>query len=97
MALSGSEKRELTRRGHALKPQLALVAASIAQPHIEHLRKMFERLDLIKVRLEADERTARHAAASQLAEQVPCEVVQEIGHVVLLWRGAGDAVRAEPV
>lgn len=93
MSLSGAERRELSRRGHALKPQLTLPASAIDLPHVEHLRRMFEKLELIKVRLEADERQSRSAAAAQLAEQVPCEVVQEIGHVVLLWRGAGE--RAE--
>jgi len=85
LSLTGSEKRELSKRGHTLKPQVTLSADEISEGQVAHLRHMFEKLDLIKVRLAAESREARELAAQQLAEQVPCELVQQIGHVVLLY------------
>ncbi len=86
MALSAKEKRALVGASHRLKPAVVLDADGVSASAAEHVRNCFADREMIKVRIHADSGAACDAAAVELAEQVPCEIIKRIGRVVLLYR-----------
>lgn len=86
MALTARQKNELMRTGHNLKPEFVVGAGGVSAAVLEHLRRAFEARELIKVRIDVEDRDEFRAAASSLAAQAPCEIVKLIGRIALLWR-----------
>jgi len=88
MPLSSNERRALAARGQRLRARIVIRAGELSETAVAHVRSAFARADLIKVRISTDDRVACERAAAQLAERIPCELVQRIGRVVLLYRPA---------
>jgi RNA-binding protein YhbY len=86
MTLDAKLRRELIKRGHGLKVEISLSAVEISDAAIEHVRTFLAGRDLGKVRIRADSAVECEAAAADLAQRVPCEVVARVGRVVLLHR-----------
>jgi RNA-binding protein YhbY len=86
MALNAKIRRELIRRGHALKAEFSLSAAEISDAAVEHVQTFLADRELGKIRLRADSAAECEAAAAELARRVPCEVVSRVGRVLLLYR-----------
>ncbi|MBN2448555.1 MAG: YhbY family RNA-binding protein [Phycisphaerae bacterium] len=91
MAISGKLRRELTARSHHLKTMLTVAHDGITDQIVAHVRQSLARHDLIKVRVSATTAAESDAAAAQLAERVPCELVRRVGRVVLLYSPPEDA------
>jgi RNA-binding protein YhbY len=86
MALNPKTRRELIRRGHALKAEFSLRAAEISDAAVEHIRDFLADRELAKIRLRADNAAECDAGAAELASRVPCEVVSRVGRVLLVHR-----------
>lgn len=99
--LSSAQRRELSARGHALKPAMKLAAGAITEAQLAHLRKLLEHHDLLKITVDATTREERGAQVRAIALAAGCVLVQEIGHVALLHRplaqrdDADDAAESE--
>ena len=87
VSLTSRQRRELSARGHKLEARLTLSAepAGLSESVVEHVRRYLAERELIKVRLRTDDRSVCEASARELAERVPCELVQRVGRVVLLY------------
>jgi len=95
MALNAKQRRELSVRGHRLKPAATVSGDAVSDRAVAHVRQLLVEQDLVKIRIHADSRQECERAAAELAAQVPCEVVTRVGRVVLLYRGpGGDEVPA---
>jgi RNA-binding protein len=86
ITLSEKQLRFLRGRAHALKPviqigQHGLTAAVTA----ETVRALTDH-ELIKVRVQAADRSARDGAIAELVEQTGSALVQRIGHVAVLFK-----------
>jgi putative YhbY family RNA-binding protein len=92
LTLSSRQRRELSARGHQLDVTLTVSADKdgVTESVVEHVRKHFNKRELIKVRIRTDDRAACEAAVATLAAWVPCEAVTRIGRVVLLYRPPTD-------
>jgi len=88
MALDARMRRELKKRGHALKVEISFSAENFSDAAVEHVRAFLAARELGKVRIHADSGAECEQAAAELAERVPCEVVSRVGRVVLLHRPA---------
>ena len=89
--LSSAEKRELATRGHHLKANVNVAGGELSEATVEHVRKAFGKKELLKVRISTDDRDECAATARQLAEKLPCELVQVMGRVALLYKaGEGE-------
>lgn len=86
MALTATQRRELAAQGNRIKAAISIAPGELGPSVIEHIRRAFAERELLKVRVATDERTDMAGAAEQLAAAVPCEVVQTVGRVVLLYR-----------
>ena len=91
MLLSSGERRALAARGNRLKANVIVRADELSETTVAHVRTAFGKRDLIKVRISSDDREECARAAEELAERIPCELVQRVGRVALLYRrGAED-------
>lgn len=88
--MDGRTRRELAARGNRLAVQLTLGAGPIPEGAVEQLRSLLDRTDLVKVRVQTDDRAVCAAVIDELAQIAGCEVVQRIGRVALLIRPDGE-------
>ena len=79
-------RRRLVADANKLKACAALSADKMSNGVIDHVRRCFGEQELIKVRIHAADRGECEASANQLAERIPCEVVQRLGRMVTLYR-----------
>jgi RNA-binding protein len=91
MGLSSSKRRALAAKGNRLKAHVIIRAAELSDAAVEHVRQAFDDQELIKVRISTDDRQRCRQAAQELAERIPCELVQRVGRVALLYRPADEA------
>lgn len=90
MAMNSRERRQLAASAHRLKPSATISAGEPHEGVLTHLREALRTHETIKVRIQAADREAFAQTAAQLAERIPCELVQRIGRVVVLHRGAAE-------
>ena len=91
MHLSSGRRRELAAKGNRLKASIIVRADDLSDSAVEHVRQAFGEDELIKVRFSANDRNECIRAADDLAERVPCELVQRVGRVALLYRSQEKA------
>jgi len=84
-------RRILLGRGHKLKAQLTLGRHGLTEAFAAQVRHCFEHTDLLKVRIDIDDRDEAQETAARLAASVPCHLLQRTGRVVLLYRRLPEA------
>jgi len=87
--LNPKERRELAARGHHLKASVTLPTEVVAD-HVRQVRNAFAGGDLVKIRIRGEDRAACERAAAEVADSVPCQIVQRVGRVVLLYQPKRD-------
>lgn len=90
MALSEKQKRYLKKRAHHLKPVVIVGGGGISEGLLAELDSTLEHHELIKVRVNAEDRNGRKALTEQLCDAVDAQLVQSIGHVAVLYRPARE-------
>ncbi len=78
--------KSLLSRSHRLKPMAFVGQAGLTEAVIGQVRRIFKTHDLVKVRVELDDRTEVQSAAEQLAAATDSTLVNRIGKVALLYR-----------
>lgn len=87
--LTGKQKRYLRGLAHDLKPVVHIGKLGLTDPLMESLAEALEHHELIKVKF-VDFKEEKLELAVQIAEQLDCEVVGKIGHLVILFRPARE-------
>jgi RNA-binding protein len=80
------DSRHLRRIGHRLEPVVTVAERGLTPALLEETTRRLADHELIKVRVNVEERTERRAIADALASECNAEIVQRIGKVVLLLR-----------
>lgn len=88
MPLSIAEKKRFRRIGHELKPVVMTGGEGLTEGVTAEVERALEDHELIKVRINGEDREARAAEMATLAAQCKAQVVQVIGKIVLLYRPA---------
>jgi RNA-binding protein len=91
MPLSSRERRALAARGNRLKASVIIRADELSDATVAHVRNAFGEKELLKIRINTDDREECSRVAVELAARVPCELVQRIGRVALLYRSEAQA------
>jgi RNA-binding protein len=86
MALPEKQRRRLRQLGHALKPVVIVGGQGLRDAVIAEIDGALAHHELIKVRVNAGERTARDAMIGSICDACGAELVQRVGHVALLFR-----------
>lgn len=87
--LNGDERRRLAALGNKLTARLVLSPPADAGA-IEHVRRAFGRGELLKVRVNSEDGAECDELGDVLAREIPCEVVNRRGRVLLLFRPEAD-------
>lgn len=90
MALSASQRRYLRSLAHDLSPVILLGAKGATDAVVKELDLALTHHELVKVKLSGGDKDERQAQIRFLAEGTGAENVQEIGHIVVLFRRNTD-------
>lgn len=86
MALNDEQRRHLRRLGHQLKPVVRTGNAGLSEAVMNEIELGLAHHELMKVKLIAEDRDEKQAYIDRIRSETGAEVVQSIGHVVLLYR-----------
>lgn len=84
--MDNSFKRALKAKAHHLKPVILLGAKGLTEAVIAETNIALLAHELIKVKINGAEKEDRIEMAHELSEQLQAELVQMIGHTVILYR-----------
>ena len=90
MALSPSQRRYLRSLAPDLSPVILLGAKGATDAVVKELDLALTHHELVKVKLSGGDKEERQAQIQFLTEGTGAESVQEIGHIVVLFRRNTD-------
>jgi len=84
--LSDAQRRFLRGRAHALKPVIQIGNAGLTEGVALETERALHDHELIKVRARVADRATRDELLAQLAARTGSTLVQQIGHMAVLYR-----------
>ena len=87
MPVSPERKKQFRTIGHSLNPIVTVAGNGLSDGVLNELNRALDDHELIKVKLAIPEREDRKEMVAELAALPNVELIQEIGKVVLLYRG----------
>ncbi|BCX82956.1 RNA-binding protein [Methylomarinovum caldicuralii] len=84
--LDKKQKRHLKARAHPLKPVVITGQLGLTEAVLAEIDRALTAHELIKVRINAEDRQARREMAQQICDRLDAELVQILGHVATLYR-----------
>ncbi|AHX13688.1 RNA-binding protein [Dyella jiangningensis] len=90
MALSPSQRRYLRSLAHDLHPVILLGAKGATDAVVKELDLALSHHELVKVKLSGGDKEERQQQIDFLTEGTRSESVQQIGHIVVLFRRNED-------
>lgn len=92
-SLTPAQARFLRGQAHGLKALLQVGGKGLTESLLAELDGALEQHELIKVKVAAEDRQARVATIDELARRSEATLVQQIGHVAVLFRPSRDKRR----
>ena len=92
--LTPAERKEKRGEAHHLDPVVMIGADGLTPAVLKETEAALKAHGLIKVRMLSDDRAAREAALSTLADQLEAAPVQHIGKLLVLWRPVPEKAAA---
>lgn len=86
MPLNNKQNRFLRAQAHSLKPVVLVGSAGLTDNVINEIHQTLDDHELIKVRINADDRDDKKAMVDMIARQTESELVQTIGHIGIFYR-----------
>ena len=93
MAISPSQRRYLRSLAHDLHPVILLGAKGATEAVVKELDLTLSHHELVKVKLSGGDKDERDAQIDTLIKGTGAEEVQQIGHIVVLFRRNEDDPR----
>lgn len=90
MALSPSQRRYLRSLAHDLNPVILLGAKGATEAVLKELDLALSHHELVKVKLSGGDKDERQQQIDFLTDGTGAENVQQIGHIVVLFRRNED-------
>jgi RNA-binding protein len=88
--LAPNQRRFLSAEAHALEPSATSPRSGYSESFASEVARQLGLKELIKVRLEADDRKAFAALAERLALETGAALVKTVGRVAVLYRPAAE-------
>ncbi len=88
MTSSNEDKKHLRRLGHNLKPVVTIAAKGLTDNVSAELERALSDHELIKIKLAVGDRDAKQAVSDEICQKFKAELVQSIGHILLIYRAA---------
>jgi putative YhbY family RNA-binding protein len=84
--LSPTRRRELKARAHALDPVVLIGGAGLSPAVLAEIDRGLKSHQLIKVRVNASDRSGREAILAEICRRTGAQSVQHIGKILILFR-----------
>ena len=91
--LNNQQKRHLKALAHARKPLIIIGANGLTPAVLSAIDDALNHHELIKVKVNAQNRDSRTAMIEQLCTTLATELVQQVGHIATLFRRNPEAPR----
>lgn len=85
---SKAELKRFRSIGHKLKPNVTISSNGLSESVLSELKRALRDHELIKIRVNADDRKDRDETIESVVEQTKSTVIQTIGSVALLYKAA---------
>ena len=95
-ALSQVARKALKARAHHLDPVVLIGDAGLTPAVLREIDQALKRHELIKVRMNGDDRDVRSAAYESICTELRCAPVQHIGKLLVLHRASPDKDQPKP-
>jgi putative YhbY family RNA-binding protein len=86
ITLSPRERAHLKGRAHALEPFVHVGHAGLTDAVIAEIDRALAAHELIKVRIDGEDREARVAIGDDICARTDATAVQRVGKILVLWR-----------
>jgi RNA-binding protein len=90
VSLTSRERAHLKSRAHPLEPIVHVGQGGLSEAVVVELEKALTAHELIKVRINGDDREERHATAEAICAKTGAAAVQQVGKILVLWRPAPE-------
>jgi RNA-binding protein len=84
--LTTRERAHLKARAHALEPVVQAGHAGVTDTLIAEVDRALTAHELIKVKVNSDDRADRVATGDEICERTGAAAVHRVGKVLILWR-----------
>jgi len=91
--LSPTRRRELKARAHALDPVVSIGGAGLSPAVLAEIDRVLKSHELIKVRVNGNDRPEREAILVEICKQTGAQPVQHIGRILVLFRQNRESER----
>jgi RNA-binding protein len=88
MSLTPKQRSFLRGKAHSLDPVVMVGKEGVSKAVLTATDKALEDHELIKVKIPAADQDEFHATVDQLMAETKAEVVQKIGHLLVIYRPA---------
>ena len=88
MTTSSADKKYLRSLGHQLKPVVTVAGNGLTETVLAELDRALGDHELIKVKLAVGDREAKKSTIAEICLQSKAQLIQSIGHMILLFRKA---------
>lgn len=88
--LDSKERKRLKGLAHHLDPVVQIGRKELTEEVIAEAERAITSHELIKVRIESDDRDERRRITKALADRLGASHVDSIGKIAILWREAED-------
>ncbi len=95
--LTPAERKEKRGDAHHLDPVVMIGADGLTPAVLKEAEVAIASHGLIKVRVFSDDRTAREAMLTEMADKLNAAPIQHIGKLLVLWRPMAEVVEEAPV
>lgn len=96
MSLNEKQKRHLRGLLHQIKPVVIIGGAGLTENVMLEIENALAHHELVKLKVNADDKAARQAMIEQICKKTKSELVQTIGHTASFYRPADEPVISLP-
>jgi len=86
MSLSSKQNQHLRGLAHRLSPVVIIGNAGLTEAVMEEIKLALGHHELIKIKINADDRAARKIFCQNIITKCQCHHVQSIGHVAVFYK-----------
>jgi putative YhbY family RNA-binding protein len=96
IALTPRQRARLKVRAHALEPVVQVGQAGVSDAVVAEVDRSLTAHGLIKVKLAGADRDTRDSLRDDLCARTDATAVQQVGHILVLWRPRPDDAPLQP-
>jgi RNA-binding protein len=95
LTLNNSQKRYLKALAHHRKPVVIVGESGLTKAVLHEVCLALDHHELVKIRINAQDREAREAIIMEICETAAAVLVQRIGHIATFFRRNPEAPRID--